>query len=756
MAAIPPPVADVSTPPRSPGIRRKSGVVSPTSFEGLRAEGIRRVQTLSGHTWTDFNLHDPGVTILEQLCYALTDLVYRAEFPVADHLSGGNGRIDFAGLALHGPEQVFPCRPTTVADYRRALLDTVARIDNAWVWTDNDGSEAADIDSSEATARVIGLYRIAVKHNDTDQVATEKDERAALAQVRHVYRCNRNLCEDLTAVTSAQAVDCDLHGEFEIGGPRSAEEILADIYHHCAHAIAGRVVFDSFERALQQGRPLEDLLNSWHTRHGVVDDEALRRADREELFVGDVAAQVGKIDGVRAVRHLALCKKGEAPTSGSLRWRARKDALRLSLPEDLHKLALKLDNVHVWRAGRKVEVSAADVQAIYHQLQASHQNQSPGRQDIAALRRPPRGKRRQPQRYVSIQNQFPVVYGINAQGLPASATPGERAHAAQLKAYLLLFEKIIADGVVQLQHLRDLFSTRDVHQTYWRKRLVYRPTPFAGNVGADRQWLASDVIIPGIGALRDIGEPQDAQPDDFIGRRNRVLDYLLALHGEIYPQNSLRQLLPGLGPAELEKVLLENKRSYLRQVVRIGRDRVGGFDYGSASWDVASDAPPNVSGLQWRVSLLLGFRHQDSRPLAIDPDPDSDGMHVIEHVLLRPTVIAPLYPAAFYSMRLTVVFPAWTARGKDDEFRRFAEETVQLNCPAHVHPECLWLEFDDMVEFEETYKAWLAAKLAACNAEDNNDRERAVAFAIADIESAAVARFLLDKGVRVVAGEPHG
>ncbi|NBQ69842.1 MAG: hypothetical protein EBU46_13880 [Nitrosomonadaceae bacterium] len=36
-------------------------------FETLRKEAIGKVQELSGDIWTDYNLHDPGVTILEQL-----------------------------------------------------------------------------------------------------------------------------------------------------------------------------------------------------------------------------------------------------------------------------------------------------------------------------------------------------------------------------------------------------------------------------------------------------------------------------------------------------------------------------------------------------------------------------------------------------------------------------------------------------------------------------------------------------------------
>ena len=50
------------------------------NFQVLRDIGIKRLQALSSDLWTDYNLHDPGVTILEVLCYAITDLGYRNNF----------------------------------------------------------------------------------------------------------------------------------------------------------------------------------------------------------------------------------------------------------------------------------------------------------------------------------------------------------------------------------------------------------------------------------------------------------------------------------------------------------------------------------------------------------------------------------------------------------------------------------------------------------------------------------------------------
>ncbi len=897
MATAPRPAGTGPASARRQSIRRRTGPASPVSFEGLRREGVRHLQDLSGRTWSDYNLHDPGVTILEQLCYALTDLVYRIGFPIADHLAGPDDRIHFSELALHGPAQVFPCRATTVADYRRALLDTLDGLDNAWVGT--------DIPDSGPAAGVNGLYRIALEH--AEQVADGAARAAARHEAAALYRRQRNLCEDIDAVTSVTPVECHVQGAFEIGGPRSPEDILADILDECARAVAGGVAFRSFQAALADHAKLDDILDGSHTRRGVIAAAALRDADRDDLFVGDLVARLCAIDGVRAVRHLAIAKGDDPPTGGSIRWELRREALRLHLPSD----TLLPEMLRLTRAGSAVAISAPEVREKYLDLRAGREARRHGRQAIASLLPPPTGTHRDLRQYFSIQNHFPAVYGINAHGLPASATPEARAKAAQLKTYLAMFEQVIADGAAHLHHLRDLFSARaDVRRTYWWQPL-------------------GDDLVPGLGALL-AGTPEEdpslpearARHDAFYGRRHRVLDHLLALHGETYTQNTLRQLACYYAPTELEEMLLANKLAYLGHILHIGRNRGSGFDYGAPSWDVAPDrdagarpsgrsrsAPPprhadedtsegeaNVSGFQLRSSLLLGFRYQHSRPLTQalrhaavgihggapterDADPlvggvsvvvdessealqrvpmeprlppgkvdtpatfeslrtdhgllglagktvslallrhgvdlanyrvahtggdtgfplmfrpdqsrrwwvlgtydsvaaafraanhlrrflvnlnvESEGMHVVEHVLLRPSLpptngTAPL-PTEFLSLRLTVVMPAWTARGQTAGFRRLAEETVQINCPAHVLPGVLWLGYADMETFEKQYAKWLAARLAACEtALGADDRARTRALVAADSAGRAVAEFLMRKGVVARPGPHHG
>jgi hypothetical protein len=96
---------------------------------------------------------------------------------------------------------------------------------------------------------------------------------------------------------------------------------------------------------------------------------------------------------------------------------------------------------------------------------------------------------------------------------------------------------------------------------------------------------------------------------------------------------------------------------------------------------------------------------------------ECEGMHLVEHVLLRPVRGSdPDIPDDFYRYRVTAVFPAWTARGENASFRRVAMETLALNAPAHLRVQTLWLDAAAMLRFERGYAAWLQARQMHCAA----------------------------------------
>src|SRR5262245_9332276 len=102
-------------------------------FEELKREGLEILQRLSGSVWTDYNEHDPGVTILEQLCFALPELSYRADLPIEDLLCDATGRLDARATALFPADAMLACAPVTANDYRRLLIDRVPGAGNAWI-----------------------------------------------------------------------------------------------------------------------------------------------------------------------------------------------------------------------------------------------------------------------------------------------------------------------------------------------------------------------------------------------------------------------------------------------------------------------------------------------------------------------------------------------------------------------------------------------------------------------------------------------
>jgi hypothetical protein len=105
---------------------------------------------------------------------------------------------------------------------------------------------------------------------------------------------------------------------------------------------------------------------------------------------------------------------------------------------------------------------------------------------------------------------------------------------------------------------------------------------------------------------------------------------------------------------------------------------------------------------------------------------NSEGFHILEHILTRKrTLNDPFLPVQLnapgqcdcvevrepYSFRASIVLPSWPRRFRDLRFRRFVEETLRLEAPAHIYLKICWVSHAQMKEFEESYDEW-ANKLA--------------------------------------------
>ncbi|ANH67116.1 hypothetical protein [Mitsuaria sp. 7] len=844
-------------------------------FDGLRARGITLLQQLSGGVWTDHNLHDPGITMLEQLCFGLTDVVYRAGFPVADHLTGPDGSIDYEALSLHPPAEVFPCRPTTPADYRRHLLDATPGLDDATLvpepgtglyrlqlqLTQDTGRSMAGSTSGLTSGLTSGSAMSSPGGSRRDPALSDDVAAERIAAARAAYFERRNLGEDLHPdIVRMRDVPCDLQADIDVAGPRDAVDILAEVYDRCARHIARAAVSRTLDELLREGHPLERIYTGPALRNGFIEDAPAPEAGyaTERLFLSDLTTVVLSVPGVVDARVVALRAEGREATAGSVEWRGPDWALSLRLPDrDVPS------TISVRRRGNVVPVAWNDLRRRLEDLRSagrSHRAHGLTEQAARAAELLPRGVHRKLDTYVSVQDHLPAIYGLGRYGVPTTAPAQRQARARQLKAYLVMQEQAIAQGLAQLQHLRELFSVAPgARQGLWTQMIGPKVVPGLKELYKEAPEVVSDAVY---------------KPFDRSARRkNRALDHLLALHGETYTQNSMRQFLGHLSPEESETLLLENKATWLRDIVQLTRDRAGGFDPTRPSWDVVD----NCGGLQRRASLLLGFKQSHDRPLtralreqrftlvakpgaahqpwlldgqdeavrlapsaghAVQPagreqvredlqrmpwlrlpipagllragqhsarfrlmpvasgfgsassrggtggtggagsaggggearrlilgpdenrqwwllgdfpdaaaarrgaaslrlflrhlDQESEGLHVVEHVLLRPLRQDGLSHARlglskdFHQLRVTVVLPGWTQRTSQPAFRNFAEETLRISCPSHLTLRCLWLDAEPMQRFEDTYAAWLEARLAWTEA-PGDDRARTLA-----------------------------
>ncbi len=162
------------------------------NYDFLRSEGLKYIEELGSTLWTDYNEHDPGITILEALCYSITELAYRTSLPMNDLLADETGHID-PSQALFTAKDILTQAPLTINDYRKLLID-IKGVHNAWLYPDNtfttDGKTteenempffadcAEDKLSFEITphpVNISGLYKVLLDLDDDAQAGNLND-----------------------------------------------------------------------------------------------------------------------------------------------------------------------------------------------------------------------------------------------------------------------------------------------------------------------------------------------------------------------------------------------------------------------------------------------------------------------------------------------------------------------------------------------------------------------------------------------------
>lgn len=675
---------------------------------------------------------------------------------------------------------------------------------------------------------------------DTPELVSDnRQEVVVKRKILTFFADQRNLCEDIHSVEIIKTVPYFLVGEIEVKPAHDLPKVYAEIFFKCAEYISSGIRIERYETILADEKNYEQIFSGPLTRRGYISDRFFETA-RTSLNVVDLIALINQIDGVKRVRNLSLmdqenkkhvainCKPSEGPLPSLCFPQMGKpmQVLRLSFSGSVKTSKKRKKSSHGKAAKNKDKLLLEETKLELEKLIFEHHAFRNNLASFGQFIKLPKGQRRPLQDYSSIQNQFPAIYGINRYGVSTTASVAVKAKAKQLKAYLYPYEQLMANYLKNLQEMPRLFSQdAELKQSYFSQLLNNQHLPdieklYVGDTTQTQQ-LTAEI---------------HSHYDNFGERRNRVLDVLLAMYGEEFPQQSLVRF-NFYRPADDDHWLIEKKTNYLQHICKMSRDRAQGFNYLSPTNNLSPlDNADHVASIQSKVSILLGLdkprhfqwmtdalvrrkscmlseeefatqdefamenedavsvpalhdRHEqrkDLLPVELSPfssamfregidltnyqlvrsdtetvvcfksvnddrywrltskkkfdeaaeyahqfchtitqlNMESEGLHIVEHLLLRPygnDVVSERQPETFYNFRVSVIFPSWTARFSDEDFRLYAEETVQRNLPAHIYAEFFWLDFVCMRDFELRYKRWLRLLQRVNQGSDDTD-----------------------------------
>ncbi len=273
------------------------------NFAYLRKEGIRLAQKLAGDIWTDYNEHDPGVTILEQLCFALTDLGYRMDFDIEQLLSSRrSANKAIVPGAFFNVHDILPVSPWTINDYRILILDQLPEIKNVWVVPVRDNAQGIN-----------GLYDFKLQLNEKLE---EQEKEEVKQKVKNIYCKNRNLCEDINEVQILEATVITIRAEIDIDNESIAEAILAQLFYALEENLIPRVKMYSYRELIEEGIDFGEIFDGPLTQNGVLKPDELKPL-LTEIYISDLIEIVSGIKGVRAIRNFEVFKD-DIPVEGDV------------------------------------------------------------------------------------------------------------------------------------------------------------------------------------------------------------------------------------------------------------------------------------------------------------------------------------------------------------------------------------------------------------------------------------------------------
>ena len=581
-------------------------------FQRLYLEGIEFLQNLSGANWTDYNAHDPGVTILENLVYTLTNLLHKVNMPVNDILVESKGSKLIAGdNGFFAPSQILTTNPIIKDDYRKLLIDGVKNVKNVWIKTHSELQGEGINDSAKQNLK--GLYHIyvALYDYDEDDEKRHREKTRITTAITKLYHQHRNLCEDVYEVTILDPLFLDMTLALTINADADGEEIFTQIYYNINDYLTHEATYKSLWELTEDHQDYSTIYVGPALKNGFVKDEELKPR-KNTIFLSEITKIIAAVSGVVSIDHFEI--KEDSPYKSAFGKKIKikdRNFPRLRIPQSNEKLSFTTAEV-------QLRPNVRAIKKRYSTIEAEHYGSFKAVSQAVPTASIPTGETLGIASYYSIREQFPPIYGIGKYGLPKTTPKSRKAKAKQLKAFLLPFDQLMTNFLAQLTHLYTIYDTQESgYQSYFHQELedmedlkqLIKRNPDNKKERIE-QW--SNTLL----------ELNTQYDQDAVQRLNQVADNLLARYGEQFPIYVLQKIHTSCYGEEDDqeafyKQLLTWKRKLIANYGNLSYNRARSFNY-MAAHDVedTSGVVVKTPVLVDKISILLGIQHPEIKHIS--------------------------------------------------------------------------------------------------------------------------------------------
>ena len=724
----------------------------------LKEQALALVQTVCGDGWTDHNIGDPGITLLDVLAFVISDLGFRLNFPIRELLAPDPADpVESNQQPFFLAPQILPSNTVTLADHRRAIIDIpgIKNADFVSLTSDN-----------VANGNVSGSVDILLDLEDEWSSRTPQEKMELYIKVRQSFISARNVNQDLNKIIpiKKQLFSVDFFLAFE--DINSLTNTVTEILSKTREVLSPGVRKTSKQDLKQAGYAGDDIFDGPLLKNGFIltsDVESLHMPD--VIYASDVFEVLDQQAGLKRINSFAFTPAFDDPLNKDedyLNWRFKispQYMLKLDIEKTLDQLKIELD-------GQSYILTQADKLAISLSVEASYQasrsqnteplNTEPQKTGSEQTEFPQSQTQtneyaneitefisssyRELKQYTSIQHDFPAIYKLVESRLDGEINSTELASILQLKGFLTLFDQVLADQFAQLDNLRKLLALPD-QQVFIRLSRIFDKMLASENLSTSQinQFWQDVCQLP----LTELSQPitdisgqahllgdyfEQYQCEGFqslsepvlsevqLDRLNRSLEHLLGRFAEksldtnlLKYQHVFDNYLDDFMPIPedisddqplLDKLVALKKIIDLTKIIndypRLSKYRTGGFNY--LMTDIKTQ---HVGGLSSRFMTFLGYSHPGQMPLATN---NRESVYLLESELLR------FGAGSEYQFNcLYFIFPKWPSRLQNDEFKALCHQQISRQSPVHQKNYFIELSRVEMSLFERLYYTWLNA-----------------------------------------------